>query len=136
IALTSLTVLAASASILSHELKRSRSGQESNSSIELGRLDEGKISTNAEANVLYHRAMGIMRGDDYQKLGEAYTNFVEATRLDPNFAKAYVALFEMHVRQTFFGMPPGEPDQMRKLGAKLEELAPSSSATHVARACM
>ena len=42
----------------------------------------------------------------------------------------------MHVRQYFFGMPPGTPDQMRKLGAKLEELAPSSSATHVARACM
>ena len=86
--------------------------------------------------MLYNHAIGITRGDDYQKLGEAYTNFVEATRLDPNFAKAYAALFEMHVRQTFFGMPPGEPDQIRKLGAKLEELAPSSSATHVARACM
>ena len=23
--------------------------------------------------------MGIMRGDDYQKLGEAYTNLIEAT---------------------------------------------------------
>jgi len=136
IVLTSLTVLAASASILLREFKRSRSARESNLSIELGRLDEGKVSTNIEANVLYHRAMGIMRGDDYRKLGEAYTNFIEATRLDPNFAKAYAALFEMHVREDFVGMPPSTPDQMRKLSAKLGQLAPSLSATYVARACV
>src|SRR5439155_18024514 len=100
-------------------------------------LDEGKISTNIEANVLYHRAMGIMRDDDYQKLREAYTNFLEATRLDPNFAKPYAALFEMHVREQFAGMSQGQQeDQLRKLRAKLVELAPASSATHLARACV
>jgi tetratricopeptide (TPR) repeat protein len=99
-------------------------------------LDEGKVSTNSEANVLYHRAIEIIRGDDYQKLGEAYTNFVDATRLDPNFAKPYAALFEMHVREDFVGMPAATPDRMRKLSAKLLELDPSLSATHVARACV
>jgi len=52
IGLTLLTVLVAGASILLREFKRGRSGRESNLSIELGRLDEGKISTNSEANVL------------------------------------------------------------------------------------
>jgi serine/threonine protein kinase len=136
IALTLLTVLVTSTSVLWREFKRSRSGPESNLSMELGRLDEGKVSTNSEANVLYHRAMGVMREDNYQKLGEAYTNFIEATRLDPNFAKAYAALVEMYVRERFVGMPPNQGDRLRKLSAKLEALAPASSATYVARACV
>ena len=136
LSLTLLTVLVASASVMLHEFKRSRSARGFHPSVDLGRLDEGPPSTNSEANVLYHHAMGIMRGDDYWKLGEAYTSFVEATRLDPNFAKPYAALFEMHVRESFVGMPPSTPDQMRKLSAKLMELAPSLSATHVARACV
>jgi serine/threonine protein kinase len=115
--------------------KRTRSGRESNLSVELGRLDEGKISTNGEANVLYARAMAIMRGDDDQKLGEACTNLVEATVLDPNFAKAYAALFEIYVRDV--GLPRSQQDdKLRKFKAKLEELDPSlsMSATHLVRA--
>src|SRR5439155_23285444 len=81
IVLTSLTVLAASAFILLRELKRSRTARGFEPSVELGYVDGCPPSTNNEANMLYNHAIGITRGDDYQKLGEAYTNFVEATRL-------------------------------------------------------
>src|SRR5439155_26435479 len=41
-------------------------------SVELGYVDGCPPSTNNEANMLYNHAIGITRGDDYQKLGEAY----------------------------------------------------------------
>ena len=75
-------VLATTVFMLVREFKRGRLARESNPSIGLGRIDEGPPSTNELANDLYARAMLLMRADDSQKLGEAYTNFVGATRLD------------------------------------------------------
>ena len=129
-------VLATTVFMLVREFKRGRLARESNPSIGLGRIDEGPPSTNELANDLYARAMLLMRADDSQKLGEAYTNFVVATRLDPNFANAHAALFEMHFRENFSGMPPTTHEGLRELTAKLVELAPSMAATHVAVSCM
>ena len=129
-------VLAAATFMLVREFKRARSTGQSNPSIGLGRMDEGPLSTNELANELYARAMLLMRADDSQKLGEVYTNFVEATRLDPNFASAHAALFEMHFRENFSGMPPTTHEGLHELTEKLVQLAPSMAATHVAVSCM
>src|SRR5262245_20931721 len=88
-ALTLLTILTGSASMLFREFKRRQSTPVLGPSPELGRVDEGPRSTNGEANALYANAMLIMRADDQKRMGEAYTNFLEATRLDPTFAKPY-----------------------------------------------
>jgi serine/threonine protein kinase len=134
VVLTTLAALGAGVFVILREFKGSGPARESNRSNQFGSLDEGPPSTNAEANSLYAHSRHILRADDYEKLGEAYTNFVEATRLDPNFAEAYAALFEMHCRENYPGMPPSTPEQLRTLTAKLEKLAPSLAATYVARA--
>jgi serine/threonine protein kinase len=60
---------------------------------------DGPDSTNLEANGLCDRAMYILRGDDYVEVGTAYTNFYNAIELDPNFARPYVGLLELRVRE-------------------------------------
>jgi len=132
LALVLLTVLVVSSSILARKFSRSRSDRGFMPSVELGRVDEGPRSTNETANALCAHAMLLMRADDNSKMGESYTNLVEAIRLDPNFAKPYVALFEMQIREDFVGMPGGRLEEMRKLAAKLKELAPNLAATHTA----
>jgi serine/threonine protein kinase/Tfp pilus assembly protein PilF len=129
-------VLAVTTLMVVREFKRARFPRESNPSIGLGRIDEGPPSTNDLANDLYARAMLLMRADDSEKLGEAYTNFVQTTRLDPNFANAHAALFEMHFRENFSGMPPTTHEGLQELTKKLVELAPTLAATHVAVSCM
>jgi tetratricopeptide (TPR) repeat protein len=96
-------------------------------------LDEWRRSTNAEANALYANALLLMRADDQNRMGEAYTNFVQATQLDSTFAAPCVALFEMQIREQFPGMPGNKLARMRELADKLKALAPHQAATENAQ---
>jgi tetratricopeptide (TPR) repeat protein len=75
--------------------------------------------------------MLLMRGES-QQLGEVYTKLTNATQLDPNFAKAYAALFEFGVRERV----NTTHEELRQLADKLWELDREMAATHVARSFM
>jgi tetratricopeptide (TPR) repeat protein len=117
-------------------LSRNPTAQNPFSSVNFGRFDDGPDSTNSTANALYHHAMLLMRGDDSQQLSEVYTELTDATRRDPNFAKAYAALFEFRIREHVSGLPPVTHEELRKRTDNLWELAPRMAATHVARSFM
>ena len=95
---------------------------------------DGPDSTNLEANALCDKAMYILRGDDFMQIAEAYTNFHRAIALDPNFARPYVGLLEIHVRESSPGVPRSTPEVMRGIARHLERLAPDLAATYVAEA--
>src|ERR1039458_4329788 len=95
---------------------------------------DGPDSTNLEANALCDKAMYILRGDDFMQIAAAYTNFNRAIALDPNFARPYVGLLEIHVREFSPGVPASTPEVMRGIARHLERLAPHLAATYVAEA--
>jgi tetratricopeptide (TPR) repeat protein len=95
---------------------------------------DGPDSTNLEANALCDKAMYILRGDDFMQIAEAYTNFNRAIALDPNFARPYVGLLEIHVREASPGVPKPTVEIMRGIARHLEQLAPDLAATYVAQA--
>ena len=95
---------------------------------------DGPDSTNLEANALCDKAMYILRGDDFMQIAAAYTNFNRAIALDPNFARPYVGLLEIHVREFSPGVPSSTPEVMRGIARHLERLAPHLAATYVAEA--
>jgi serine/threonine protein kinase len=92
----------------------------------------GLPSTNDHANAIYEKALLLMRADDQSRMGEAYTNFINATRIDPRFVSPYVALLEMQIREHFSGMPTNGMARIRTLAAILNGLAPDLAATQVA----
>jgi len=95
---------------------------------------DGPDSTNLEANALCDKGMYILRGDDFLQIAAAYTNFNRAIALDPNFARPYVGLLEIHVRESAPGVPNSTPEVMRGIAQHLEGLAPHLAATSVAEA--
>ena len=98
--------------------------------------NDGPDSTNLEANGLCDRAMYILRGDDYAEVGIAYTNFCKAIALDPHFARPYVGLLELRVREDV-NVPglqrPVTVGELRSIERHLEQLAPHLAATYVAQ---
>jgi tetratricopeptide (TPR) repeat protein len=94
---------------------------------------DGPPSTNLEANAYCDKGMYILRGDNYGAFLEAYTNFNNAIARDPNFARPYVGLLEMRVRELIPGMPESTPEVMRELAQHLERLAPHLAATYCAK---
>jgi len=95
---------------------------------------DGPDSTNLEANALCDKGMYILRGDEFLQIAEAYTNFHRAIALDPDFARPYVGLLEIHVRESSPGLPASTPEVMRDIARHLEQLAPDLAATYVAQA--
>jgi tetratricopeptide (TPR) repeat protein len=91
---------------------------------------DGPDSPITEANGYCNSGMNILRGDNYAEFPEAYTNFHKAIELDPNFARPYVGLLEMMVRENV----PGIPDiKAEVIVERLQKLAPGLAATCVAR---
>ena len=76
--------------------------------------------------------MYILRGDNFMQIAEAYTNFNRAIALDPNFARPYVGLLEINVRESSPGEPVRTVEVMRGITRHLERLAPDLAATYVA----
>src|SRR5262245_57329850 len=97
---------------------------------------DGPPSTNSDASILCERAMRIIRGDNYAAFAEAYTNFSEAIRLDPAFARAYAGLMELRDRESVPGLGPMKPEELRKIVRKLKDLAPNIAATHCAQSML
>jgi serine/threonine protein kinase len=99
---------------------------------------DGLDSTNQEAKALCNKAMYILRGDNYTEIGTAYTNFQKAIVLDPNFARPYVGLLELRVREDLPipGLKKATTDELRLIARHLEKLAPHLPATHIAQAAI
>jgi tetratricopeptide (TPR) repeat protein len=121
LALSALAVVAVLISILPHQSKRPEPSS------------DGPDSTNLEANALCDKAMYILRGDEFLQIAEACTNFNRAIALDPNFARPYVGLLEIQVREAAPGVPASTPEVMRGIARHLERLAPDLAATYVAK---
>ena len=121
VALIGLAIVAAVISILPYNSTRSEPSS------------DGPDSTNLEANALCDKGMYILRGDDFMQIGAAYTNFNEAIALDPNFARPYVGLLEIQIRESAPGVPSTTPEIMRSIAQHLEQLAPRLAATYCAR---
>jgi serine/threonine protein kinase len=121
LALSALAVIAALISILPHPSKRSEPSS------------DGPDSTNLEANALCDKGMYILRGDDFMRISEAYTNFNRAIAHDPNFARPYVGLLEIQIRESAPGVPASTQEVMREIARHLEQLAPDLAATYVAK---
>ena len=94
---------------------------------------DGPPSRNAEANLDCDKGLTIVRGDRYAQFGEAYTNFQSAISLDPAFARPYVGLLELGMREPASGLVASTPESIRRLAGKLKELAPHLAATSVAQ---
>ncbi len=122
LALSALAIVTALISFIPHQTNRSEPSS------------DGPDSTNLDANALCDKAMYILRGDDFMQMSEAYTNFHKAIALDPNFARSYVGLLEIHVRESAPGVPNSTPEIMRGIAHHLEQLAPRLAATYVAEA--
>jgi serine/threonine protein kinase len=97
---------------------------------------DGPDSTNLEANAFCDKALYALRGDSYDEFKAAYTNFNEAIRLDPNFARPYVGLFELQLREVVPGLPVTTPEVLRSLARHLEQLAPDLAATYCAQSAV
>jgi hypothetical protein len=94
IALVVLALLAAGAAVIS---------QRSGASM---RARDGPASTNTDANALRAKGMLILRGDNYPQFAEAYTNFHQALELDPRFARPYIGLLELRLRESVPALGP------------------------------
>jgi tetratricopeptide (TPR) repeat protein len=90
-------------------------------------------STNLDAAAYYDNAIKVIGADNQKGMADAYTNLLEAIRLDPTFVSAYVALFEMTIREQFPGKPTNQLAQIRELARKLEGLEPELAATQTAQ---
>jgi len=95
---------------------------------------DGLRSTNLVADSLCEKALAVIREDNYVQFPDAYTNFQEAIKYDPYFARPYVGLLEMAVRDP---PPHMETAVLRKIvAARLRELAPDLGATAVAQSVL
>jgi serine/threonine protein kinase len=116
-----LGVLTASAAILSREIAPTDA------------YPDGPPSTNVVANMLCDKGLVILRGDNYAQSAEAYTNFQLAIELDTNFARPYVGLVELSLREpTPIDLPTNTTD-MRVLAGRLKQLTPQLGATAIAQ---
>jgi tetratricopeptide (TPR) repeat protein len=98
----------------------------------------GLDSTNEQANMLCEQALEIIRSDSWNRIGMAYTNFTKAIDLDPNFARPYVGLVEIRLREDVNvpGMPDRTTDELRSIAHRLKKLGPGLPATFVVEAAI
>jgi serine/threonine protein kinase/predicted Zn-dependent protease len=125
IALSGLPILLAGAALLQRELR--------NRPLAFMQRHQELQSTNLDAAACYDIAMKFIGADEQNRMADAYTNLLEAIRLEPTFVSAYVALFEMTIREQFPGKPTNQLAQVRELATKLKGLAPELAATQTAQ---
>ena len=110
-----LGVLAVSATILWQQSRVTRS-----------------LSSNPQAVQLYRQAVYQLHSGTLDRHMQAYTNLLEAVKLDPKFVDAYYMLFEAYFGGDF--MPPyyNQLTNSRVVVAKLRELSPNSAQYYTA----
>jgi hypothetical protein len=94
----------------------------------------GPPSTNEVANALCDKALRNLRSDAHGEFPGVYTNLHSAIALDPHFARPYVGLFELVVRESLSGVTYRPEDHPRQLARRLMSLAPECAAARCAEA--
>jgi serine/threonine protein kinase/tetratricopeptide (TPR) repeat protein len=95
---------------------------------------DGPNSTNLIANADCEKGLAIIREDNNAQLTEAYSYFTNAIKLDTNFARPYVGLLEMALRDSGTVLTSLEAVKIRHEAADhLKKLAPDLGATFVAQ---
>jgi serine/threonine protein kinase len=84
------------------------------------------------ANFLCSDGFLIIRADNYPEFGRAYTNFLRAKELDPDFAQPYSGLLELQ-REWQPGIKMLDAEELRSVVHKLEQLEPDLAVTHLAQ---
>ena len=92
---------------------------------------DGPPSTSDDANILCQQGMDILRSDRYEDFPAAYTKLNRAIELDPHFAKPYVGLLELLLRESNPDVKGNQVD-IRQVASRLRELAPNLAATYCA----
>jgi serine/threonine protein kinase len=93
---------------------------------------DGRPSSNEDANTRCEKGFHIIRYDNVSDAGEAYTNFLLAIKLDPKFARPWVGLMEIALREP---IPLSTNDNdVRKCTEQLKVLAPGLGATYIGQA--
>jgi tetratricopeptide (TPR) repeat protein len=94
----------------------------------------GPPSTNQEANARCDKALRQLRSDAHGEFPGVYSDFHDAIKLDPHFARPYVGLVELVARETLPGVTYLPEDNQRALTRRLVELAPECAAARCAEA--
>jgi tetratricopeptide (TPR) repeat protein len=89
-----------------------------------------------DANMFCEKGMFIIRGDNTAEFPHAYTNFHRAIELDPRYARPYVGLLELRLRESVPSLGAASPEEMRTIAQQLRKLAPNLAATHCAQAVL
>jgi tetratricopeptide (TPR) repeat protein len=95
------------------------------------------LSSNPQAEDLYHQAVYEAQSDTVDRRLQAYTNLVEAIKLDPGFVDAYYAMFEVYFDWYVGSKLPPHYDQeanFRDVLQKLRKVSPHSAQYHTANA--
>ena len=94
------------------------------------------LSTNLQAVALYQDAVYWMKSDSLDRHQKAYTNLVEAVKLDPNFVEAYYKILEVYFGAFGDKLPPyyNQVANFRDVTEKLKQLSPNSVEYHTANA--
>lgn len=95
------------------------------------------LSSNPQAEELYREAVYEAQSDTVDRRLQAYTNLVEAIKLDPGFVDAYYAMFEVYFDWYVGSKLPPHYDQeanFRDVLQKLRKVAPHSAQYHTANA--
>ena len=84
------------------------------------------LSTNPQAEELYQQAVYEIKSDTLDRHLQAYTNLVEAIRLDPKFVDAYYKMTEVYFGSFGDKLPPyyNEETNSRAAVKKLGEVSP------------
>jgi tetratricopeptide (TPR) repeat protein len=94
---------------------------------------DGPPSPDPDANRLCTKALLDVRGDHYAAFPAAYTNFHRAIKQDRLFARPYVGLLELRLREHHPGLPPNRAEELRLCASKLNELASNSAPAYCAQ---
>jgi serine/threonine protein kinase len=95
------------------------------------------LSQNKQAVKLYQEALYEIKSDTVERRGQAYTNLIEAIKLDPGFVGAYYAMTEVYFDSYVGDRLPPHYDwgaNERDATEKLRRIAPNSAQYHTANA--
>jgi tetratricopeptide (TPR) repeat protein len=96
--------------------------------------DAAAGTQNAKAAEAYQLGLPGMRRGTPEGFRQALVNFTAATKDDPKCVNAYARLFEIHLMSEDHGLAliDGKTEKLKRLSARLAEIAPTNAQTHAA----